>query len=390
MDAKVPYWRLASFYFCYYFAFGVWLPFSALYFSNKGFDAQDIGILVGMTSVTRIIAPNLWGWLADKTQRRMLIVRMGILLSSLVFLLMFADHSMAGMLAVVIGFTFFLNSVMSQFNVMTMRYLGVNATRYGRIRAWGSFGFVVAVIVSGVILDNFGIEAVPVIVVCALFFAATIPWTLPAPPPETQAEKERSQSFWSTLKQKPVIAMLMAAFALEVSHAPYYTFFSIHMESLGFQRVAIGLLWGIAVMAEVWMLTQTHKILQRFSVKSLLLAGLLAASLRWVITASFSDVIVILIFTQCLHALTFAVFHSASVEYVRNTFSYRAQGTAQAVLSASSYGAGTALGSLIVGMYWEQIGVVSFYWGALVSTIGALLIWYYLPKSAEEGSHEST
>lgn len=387
MSANVPYWRLASFYFCYYFAFGVWLPFSALYFANKGFAAQDIGILVGMTSVTRIIAPNLWGWLADKTQRRMLIVRMGILNSSIVFLFMFLDQSMASMLVVVIGFTFFLNSVMSQFNVMTMRYLGDQATQYGRIRAWGSFGFVVAVVVSGAILDKFGIEAVPVIVVTALFLAASIPWALPEPPAESAEEKARSSSFWSTIKQKPVIALLFAAFALEVSHAPYYTFFSIHMESLGYQRLAIGVLWGVAVMAEVWMLTQTHKLLQRYAVKSLLLVGLLSATLRWVVTAYFSDVLLILVVAQLLHAMTFAVFHSASVEYIRQVFSYRAQGTAQAVLSASSYGAGMAIGSLVVGMFWEEIGIVSFYWAAIISSLGALLIWYYLPFNKKDMSN---
>lgn len=384
-QAQLPYWRLSSFYFWYYFAFGVWMPYSALYFSDKGFSPEQIGILVGMTSVTRIIAPNLWGWLADKTQRRMLIVRTGILSATTIFTGIFLPHSMMSMLVVIIGFTFFLNSVMSQFDVMTLRHLGESFRGYGKIRAWGSFGFVVAVVVSGAILDGFGVKAVPAVVLLALVIAAIIPWTLYSPPGETNEEKLSSTSLKSTLLKPAVLALLFAGFMLQVSHAPYYTFFSIYMQSLGYEKLSIGMLWGLAVSAEVLLLSKMHVLLERFDLKFLLLLGLVGASLRWILTALFAQQLVLLIAIQCMHAISFAVFHSASVEFVRRTFSYRAQGSGQAILNASSYGAGAAVGSLLVGMVWVDIGIVSFYWAAIASLLGAAVLWYYVPLEKGEG-----
>ncbi|MCG8313554.1 MAG: MFS transporter, partial [Pseudomonadales bacterium] len=87
--APIPFWRLSSFYFAYFAQLGVFVPFWTLYLSDRGFDAKDIGTIMAFMMATRIVGPNVWGWLADKTQRRLIIVRWGITAAVLGFLLVF-------------------------------------------------------------------------------------------------------------------------------------------------------------------------------------------------------------------------------------------------------------------------------------------------------------
>lgn len=340
-----------------------------------------------MISITRIVAPNLWGWLADKTQRRMAIVKMGVTAALGCFAFIYFADSMSAMVLVVMGYTFFLNAVMSQFDVLTLRFLGENHARYGAIRLWGSLGFVAAVLLGGWVFDVMSIQQLPVVVMIGLFVAAALPWSLKEPSNHEHVEGALpSQSFLKTLRLPATLAFLFAAFLLQVSHAPYYTFFSLYLEQHGYVRMEIGLLWAFAVMAEVLMFTQTHRLLRRFSVRQLLLVSLILAGVRWSGTATFVDNVWLLLLFQALHAFTFAVFHAASVDYVRQNFSARSQGQAQSLLNATGFGAGAAMGAYGSGLLWDRLGLQTYYLAALASVIGAFAILYYVKSSTTETS----
>lgn len=385
----MPYWRLSSFYFSYFFAVGVWMPFCALYFSDKGFSTADIGVLVAMISVTRIVAPNLWGWLADKTQRRMAIVKLGLCMAFLIFSTIYLTNSLAGVMLVVMGYTFFLNAVMSQFDVLTLRFLGDQHAKYGAIRLWGSLGFIAAVLIAGALFEVISIRHLPLVVLAGLLMAAIIPWRLKEPlEPANNDTPFSSRVFFQTLRQPATIAFLGAAFLLQISHAPYYTFFSIYLENNGYSRLQIGWLWAIAVIAEVAMFTQTHQLLKRYSVRFLMLFALWVAAIRWSGTALMADQLWGLLLMQLLHGFTFAVFHAASVDFVRQHFSPRSQGQAQSLLNATSFGAGAALGAFGSGLLWEGWGMLTYYLAAAAAAAGALAIWHYVRPSEKRLTHE--
>jgi len=387
----MPYWRLSSFYFSYFFVVGVWMPFCALYFSDLGYSTAQIGLLVAMMSITRIIAPNLWGWLADKTQRRMTIVKMGLTVSLLIFIAIYTANSLAVMIMIVMGYTFFLNAVMSQFDVLTLQFLGDQYAKYGRVRLWGSLGFVAAVLVAGKLFDIYELSALPHVIIVGLLVASIIPWTLKEPQIETTEGKNHpSIVFVNVLKQPSTIAFLCAAILLQLSHAPYYTFFSIYLEGSGYSRGEIGFLWALAVMAEVVMFTRTHSLLQRFSVRTLMLASLWIAAVRWTGTGLMVENLVILLFLQTLHAFTFAVFHAASVDFVRQHFPVQSQGQAQSLLNAAGFGAGAAIGAYGSGMLWDSMGMMTYFIAAIAAAAGALAIWYYIPSVNEKDSHATS
>ena len=133
----VPYRRLSNFYFFYFGALGALLPYWAVLLSHRGFDAAQIGELMALLMGTKIIAPNIWGWIADRTGLHMPIVRLASLLCALGFLGVFVVDGYWATAAVMLLYSFFWNASLPQFEAVTLNHLGTNHTGYGAVRPWG-------------------------------------------------------------------------------------------------------------------------------------------------------------------------------------------------------------------------------------------------------------
>src|SRR3989338_1160596 len=83
---KNYHWRIAGFYFFYYAFVGTFAPYWSLYLQSIHFDAIEIAILMSVQPVMRMIAPNIWGWLADRTGKRLLVVQIAAALSAVFYL----------------------------------------------------------------------------------------------------------------------------------------------------------------------------------------------------------------------------------------------------------------------------------------------------------------
>src|SRR5674476_189848 len=154
---KNYYWRIAGFYFFYYAFVGMFAPYWSLYLKSIHFDAIEIAILVSIQPVMRMIAPNIWGWLADHTGKRLQVVQIAATLSAVCYLGVFATTSFWGMFLVLALMGFFWSASMPLVEATTLTYLGKHSARYGRIRSWGSIGFIVSVVGLGYALDYMAI-----------------------------------------------------------------------------------------------------------------------------------------------------------------------------------------------------------------------------------------
>ena len=373
----MPYWRLSSFYFFYFAVLGVLVPYWGLFLQHRGFDAVAIGQLMAILMGTKIVAPYIWGWLGDHLGHRMVIVRAASLASALAFAPMFvADGFWA--VALVMGlYSFFWNASLPQFEVITLNYLGRQATRYARVRAWGSVGFIAAVVGLGVLVDRQGTEVV-LPAVMAIFAAIWIA-SLLVRDPDPQPHPQEPPPLRQLLRRPAVLAFFAAVLLMQASHGPYYAFYSIYMEDHGYSKTLIGQLWALGVLAEVAVFMIMHRLLERFGARRVLIASLLAAALRWLLIGYLPEVLVALLFAQLLHAATFGTFHGAAIELVRRQFPGRLQGRGQALYSSMSFGLGGALGSLASGFAWQGLGSgPSFLLAALTALAGAAVAWRWL------------
>lgn len=380
MQASI-YWRLSGFYFFYFIVLGTMVPYFPLYLKNLGMDAWHIGVLTSVMVGTKIIAPNIWGWLADHTGQRMTIIRLGCLMAVLSFSLIFGWDGDIFLLALIIFlYSFFWNAVLAQFEAVTLVYLGRFAERYSRVRLWGSVGFIVAVALFGWLFDQLGLSVFPMLVAAGLLTIFLSSWSVAEPVGNVEpASAGDSIGFLQRLKQPKIAIFFSVCFLMVLSHGPYYTFFSLLMEQHHYTHTEIGLLWGLGVVAEVGLFYCMHRLLPYWGLRSLLLVSLWATTVRWLLLAMFPQHLSLMLFAQCLHAFSFAGFHAAAIETVRRLFSVQQSGKAQAFYSAVGYGAGNALGALASGALWHTSSSLPFFCSAMVCALAVFLVWRYLP-----------
>ncbi len=361
------YWRLSGFYFFYFASLGALIPYWGLYLKSQGFSAVEIGELIAIIMATKIIAPNIWGWIADHTGRRMLIIRIASLLAALAFTGVFIGRGYWWLALVMTAFSFFWNAALPQFEAVTLNHLGSETHRYSSIRLWGSIGFIVAVAGLGMLFDYAGTGLLPLILTVLFAFI----WFSSLAVPEQAAGHQAPghEPILNVLRRPAVVSLLLVCFLIQASHGPYYTFYSLYLADHGYSESAIGQLWALGVVAEIGVFLRMHRWLPRFGARRLLLVATALTALRWLLLALFVEQAAMMIFVQTLHAASFGVYHAVAIYLVHRLFVGRHQGRGQALYSSLSFGAGGAIGSLLAGYLWEGVGAQWMYAGASIAAL---------------------
>ncbi len=375
--STVPYWRLSGFYLFYFATLGALVPYWGLYLKSLGFDAAAIGELMAVIMATKVVAPNVWAWIADHRGHRMAIVRLASLLAAVAFAGVFLGHGFWWLAVVMAVFSFFWNAALPQFEVTTLTHLGEMSHRYTSIRIWGSIGFIVAVAALGPYLDAHGAGMLPPVL---LVLMAGI-WIMSLLVPERAVGHRLigHEPLSRVLRRPEVLALLAGCFLAQMSHGPYYAFFSIYLEGHGHSRSVIGQLWALGVIAEVVLYLFMHRLLPRFGLRHLFLFSLGLTTLRWILIALFPQELSLLVMAQVLHMVSFGMYHAVAIQLFHRYFVGRNQGRGQALYSSLSFGAGGAVGSLLSGYLWDTAGAQVVYLGAAIASATAFgIVWRWL------------
>lgn len=377
----MPYWRLSGFYFAYFALLGGVAPFLSLYFHHLGFSAARIGELVAIPMLMRCLAPSLWGWLGDMTGRRLLIVRCGALATAVSFTGIFLRQDYLWLAMIMALHSFFWHAVLPQFEAITLSHLDDQSARYSQVRLWGSVGFIATVVGLGWLLQTYNLDVYPLVmlgIMLAIFLCSLL---VPAPPLRAAKEgAELAVGFLRQLLRPGVIAFFVCVALMQLSHGPYYTFLTLHLEALGYTRSVIGVMWALGVVAEILLFLFMTRLLGHFSLKRMLVASFALAALRWLLLGAMADQVAVLLFAQLLHAATFGSFHVAAIHFVQRSFSERLQGQGQA-LYATLAGVGGALGALYSGYSWTSLGPFwTFGIASFSAMLAALVLLWRLPE----------
>lgn len=376
MSNTIPYWRLSGFYFFYFASLGVLVPYWSLYLKSLGYSSLAIGSLVAILPATKLVAPYIWGWLADYTRRSMRIIRIASVFALLSFALILVDTSHWWIALTMLLFSFFWNATLPQFEAMTLNHLGEHSHRYSMIRLWGSLGFIVIVVLMGDLLEAFSTNVIPYVVLVSFAGIAVFSFIVPE---KLNTPHQDHSPIWHVIKQPKVMAFMVITFLMLCSHGPYYTFYTIYLEDYGYSPHMIGILWAIGVLAEVIVFLLMHRMLPKYGARKLLLITLALTTLRWLIIGFMVHDETMLFLAQLLHAFSFGVFHSVGIALVHDYFTGSHQGRGQALYSSVGYGGGVAIGSLLSGMLWDQYGAgYLFMFAAACTLLAAVIVWRYI------------
>ena len=369
---------------CYFFFFsilGTMIPYLGVFFENRGFNPQEIGFLLAILMATRIVAPNVWAKVADRTGMRAELVKMGAGAAMLAYLSFFYHGGFVYMALSLALYTFFWNAILAQLEVITLETLGENASRYGQIRSFGSIGYICLVVGAGFAIGQWGTEVLPYIGL--VLFTGMLVCALPLP--ANRAMRPQGQERQPLKWTKPILWFMVSAMLLQMSAGPFYGFFVLYLKQAGYTEAAAGIFVALGAMAEIVMFMFAPRLLGRYGVNTLLVVSIAMTAVRWLLVAFGVESMLLLGLSQVLHAFTFGLTHAASIQFVHRNFdaSHRSQG--QALYASLSFGVGGALGTWICGYIWgDGSGAVWSWVFAAACAFTAMLAVFLIPKDGAQ------
>lgn len=374
---SVKFVRLSSSYFWYFAILGLIIPFLPVFLDAKSFSSTEIGEILAIITATKIIGPTFWAFAADKSGKQLAIIRSGALLALLSFSLLFWLNGYWPVVFCLAVFSLFWTAVLPQLEVLTLNSIRRSAKIYARIRLWGSIGFIFLAVIAGDLIERYSADAftyLGVIVLAGLFLSSM----KLNPVKKTKNSVHQIEKISEKIFSRSFIFFFLAGLMLQMSFGPYYGFFALYLRELAYPGFAVGIFITISVLAEILIFIYASIFFRYFRLKTLLAISILLTSLRWFMTGSFADVIWVLVLVQCIHALSFGLYHSVSIQFIHQHFNHNQQNRGQAIYIGGVYGLGGAIGAYIAGIVWQggQGSELAYNLAASAAFIGFVLVLF--------------
>jgi PPP family 3-phenylpropionic acid transporter len=367
----VPFAALSATYFAHIGFFNPYLP---LWLKAQGLPIVVISLLASVQSFTRVFAPYAWGALSDHTGERVKLLR----ISAAIALIASAGLWITGgawWIAFVLLLLFTHTSSMMSLTEAAMAHLVAGDWgRYGKVRLWGSVGFMLTVFAAGAWFEAFGMGAFPGWAAVTLAGVLLCTWWLPnvKEAPHTHADGPREPI--GTALRRPVVRWFFASLLFHVmAHFAIYGFLSLYLDSLGYSKATIGALWAVSVVAEIGWFYLQGRLIGRFPMERWLVICAAVTALRMALTGGLGHSMVALVIAQGIHALTFATHHTACIAMVSKHFPGRLRARGQALFTVIGYGFGGVAGVLAGGAIASRWGFRPMFAAAAVLGVLAWL-----------------
>jgi len=385
LKSPKPHKFLASSYFLFFSILGIFIPYFNLHCYHLRFSPFEIGLLSGAMTLMKLISPLLWSWRADQKKNRKKIFLITTLGSAIAFLPCIWLKDFFPMLAMIFSYSFFFMGILPLIEAATLETVELRGGEYGKIRLWGSLGFIFASLGCGYLIDLFSTRI-------ALYLTGVFSFLLLIPvmriPEMTAPKPERETGFpaITVLKRPEILIFLILCILMQISHGTYYGFFAIFMESLGFTKSIVGICWTLAVLCEITVMFRYQHWFGKRRPQTWLVLCFLFAACRWWLTAEANSLPLFLL-AQSLHAFTYGAFHIASLTYLNQNVPARFRTSAIGLLSALAYGLGGTLGAIFSGVFYDSLGARSLFnfsgFFSLAGSLLALWLWFFSTRNAK-------
>jgi PPP family 3-phenylpropionic acid transporter len=351
--------RHAALYAAQFFAFGVMLPFLPVVLASRGLDPAEVAIVLAAGSAVRLVAGPLGGRAAD-----VLLSARGVLMAwaAAAALAVSGFAFAAGFVAALLVYLV-LSAAMAPIVPLSDALCVAAARRegfdYGRVRAWGSIAFILAALLGGQAVGRLGSEAAVGLIAAGL--AATVLAASRMPREAVTPPRGGGLAGLAEPLRMPPFRLLVALSALmSGSHAFYYAFGTLHWQAAGLGAGLIGALWATGVVAEIALFFWGRGLVARIGPVGLALVAAAGGALRWAVTASTADP-VLLFPAQLLHAATFGAQHLATMALLGRLAPGAGAGTAQTVHAALGPGLAMGVLTLACGPLYAAYGGAGFW-----------------------------
>jgi MFS transporter, PPP family, 3-phenylpropionic acid transporter len=359
-------WRSKLFYFLFFAAAACLVPFLSLYYASHGLTGRQIGLLVGIVPLVTLVSAPLWGALADVTRNQRLSLMLAIAGSWAAVLFMSRFTTFAGLLPAVMLYAFFVAPIVPLMDNSVLASLGERKEEYGKLRLWGGVGWGLAAALLGPVLQRAGLQWT--FYGFLLFLAGTLVIVWQMPVVKGPIDQTYGAGLRRLLANPPFLLLLGVAFVFGVSMTIMLNYLFLHLEELGASRTLMALSLTVATASEIPLWFASSWLLRRWGVRRMIGVSLLITAVRaYAYTYMSAPWLVLPI--SLLHGPSFAIMWTAGVAFADRVAPPGLKATAQSILAATSMGLGAAVGALVGGVLYDEVGPV-----VLFQMVGTLLL----------------
>lgn len=364
--------RLAAFYIAAFAVIGVLQPFWPLWLASRGLDAVSIGATLALSIGIKVFSAPLAAHIADRSgqrQRLIFVLLVGCLSS---FALFGAVDSLIPILLVSAVYYAVWPPAVSLAESLTMLAAAQRGLEYGRVRLWGSLGFIITATGAGWVIDRTTPNSVYVMALAATAFCLLSAYFLP----DIKAERSLSPRLpiIEALRDGAFVRCLVSCGLIQASHAIYYGFGALFWRSGELGEDIIGALWAEGVLAEIILFLWARRVVARLGPNRLIALAGIGAGARWLLFALTTD-LPWLILGQTLHALSFGCAHLGAMHYIGQRTAPQLSATAQSLYSGLVWGVFLGLALLAAGPLYAGLGGHAYALMAMVGLAGSLVAW---------------
>jgi PPP family 3-phenylpropionic acid transporter len=367
--------KLGLFYAAYFLFGGIQLPFFPLWLESRGLEAGMIGLVIAVPTVMRIVATPLIARQADRRSALKATLVIGAAVGTLAMTMVgLVEGAIAILLAFAVAMAA-LSPMLSLTDAYALNGLSARGRAYGPVRLWGSVAFIAGNVGAGLLLELIAPGRLIWLLVASLMMVVVAAVALtPIEGDAPQSADARQASAGSLLRNPAFLAVALAGSMIQSSHALYYGFSVLEWRSAGLGGPLIGLLWALAVLAEVVLFAVSARLPGALTPTVLLAIGGAGALVRWTAMA-FAPPAAVLPLLQVLHACSFGAAHLGAMGFVARAVPKELGATAQGWL-ATLGGLISAAATALSGVLYAASGSLAYLMMAAMALVGLLSALY--------------
>jgi len=354
--------RLGIMMFLEYFIWGAWyVTFTTWLSATLHFSDTQAGVAAGATAIGAMVSPFFVGLVADRffATQKMLAGLHG--LGAVLLWLTSRQVGFTALYGLVLAYCLCYMPTMALTNSLAFRQMRDPQAEFGPIRVLGTIGWIVA----GLAIGKLGIEATarPMqLAAGASALMAIYCLTLPDTPPLKRESKVTLASIFpleavKLLGERSMAVFALASFLICIPLQFYYAFTNPFLNQIGVVNAAGKMTGG--QMSEMLCMVLIPFFFRRLGVKYMLVAGMLAWALRYVLFAfgNAGSGMWMLWAGILMHGICYDFFFVTGQIYIDRKAAPELRAAAQGLITFLTYGAGMFVGSWLSGAVVEHYSV---------------------------------
>lgn len=371
-----PALRFQTTYLLFFGAIGILFSFYALYLQRAGLTGTQVGIVLAVMPLARVLIQPVWGLIGDIYRIRRVLLCCACIGSALAALALDASVSFTWLLAVTIVLAI-LNGPIGPFcDALALEYLERNARRqeFGSLRLWGSVGFAVASLAVGTFVIGDSIRLIVVLYCVVMLLMGIVTATLPDVPHTTRATWGGASAI---VRGNPTLVRFLVGITLiGTTLGVVNSYLIIYLTDIGAPGWVTGIIFALAGILEAFLMGYASLLIQRWGLRAVLIGGVALQPLRWLLYTVIT-VPLLVIPTQLFHSIAMLALLVAGVLFTDQHLTSQWRATGQTLYAAALHGIGPSIGAFAAGIIYERAGMSMVWWACVAANIigVAIIVW---------------